>query len=78
LFGLWLSRRFEYQADRFAATTTGEPEAMASALEKLARDHLVPLSPHPLRVALEYSHPPLLQRLRALRAPSIASGASGG
>jgi STE24 endopeptidase len=68
VFGLWLSRRFEYQADRFAAETTGEPEAMASALEKLARDHLAPLTPHPLRVALEYSHPPLRDRLSALRA----------
>jgi STE24 endopeptidase len=68
LFGLWLSRRFEFEADRYAATTTGEPDAMASALEKLSRDHLAPLAPHPLRVVLEYSHPPLRARLRALRA----------
>lgn len=67
LFGLWLSRRFEFEADRYAATTTGEPDAMASALEKLSRDHLAPLAPHPLRVVLEYSHPPLRERLRALR-----------
>jgi STE24 endopeptidase len=76
VFGLWLSRRFEYQADRFAAESTGEPEAMASALEKLARDHLAPLTPHPLRVALEYSHPPLRDRLAALGA--LHTSATGG
>ncbi|HUP23266.1 MAG TPA: M48 family metallopeptidase [Thermoanaerobaculia bacterium] len=78
--GLWLSRRFEYQADRWAAETTGEPEAMAGALEKLALDHLAPLTPHPLRVALEYSHPPLRDRLRPLRAsqPGGTGAAVGG
>jgi STE24 endopeptidase len=61
------SRRHEYQADRFAATTTGNPEAMIAALKKLSRNNLANLSPHPLYVALYHSHPPLIQRIEALR-----------
>jgi len=62
-----ISRRNEYQADRFAATTTDEPESLANALEKLSADHLSNLTPHPFYVFLNYSHPPLLQRLEALK-----------
>lgn len=62
-----LSRRHEFQADNFAAQTTGEPETMVTALKKLAHDNLANLTPHPLFVALNYSHPPLLERIRALR-----------
>jgi len=62
-----ISRRNEYQADRFAATTTDEPESLANALEKLSADHLSNLTPHPSYVFLNYSHPPLLQRLEALK-----------
>jgi STE24 endopeptidase len=69
-----LSRRHELQADRFAAQTTGQAEALASALEKLAADQLTNLSPHPFQVALRYSHPPLAQRLGALRQVAPAAG----
>jgi len=62
-----VSRRFEFQADRFAVRTCGPAEAMVRALKKLARDNLSNLTPHPLKVALEYSHPPLLERIRHLR-----------
>ena len=62
-----LSRRFEYQADAFAARTTGRPEAMVSALKKLGAHSLTNLTPHPAFVAVHYSHPPLLRRIRALR-----------
>jgi STE24 endopeptidase len=61
-----LSRKHEFEADRFAAETTGTPEAMISALKKLSADNLSHLTPHPLTVALTYSHPPVLQRIRAL------------
>jgi STE24 endopeptidase len=64
----WIARRQEYEADRFAGDTTGTPEAMVSALKKLSADNLSNLSPHPFKVALSYSHPPVLQRIRALRA----------
>lgn len=62
-----LSRRNEYEADRFAAETFGQPEAMIGALKKLAVDHLSNLTPHPLHVILNESHPPILQRIQAIR-----------
>lgn len=63
-----LSRRHEYQADRFAARTTGAPEHMASALLRLSADSLANPTPHPLCVALYHTHPPVLERVAALRA----------
>ena len=63
-----LSRRWEYQADRFAALATGRPGDLAAAVTKLAADHLTNLTPHPLKVALDHSHPPLRDRVAALEA----------
>ena len=60
------SRKHEFEADAYAAQATGTPEALASALRKLSSDHLSHPAPHKLRVVLDYSHPPLLQRLQAL------------
>lgn len=60
-------RRHEYEADRFAAETTGEPGAMVSALKKLSADNLANLTPHPFYVFLNSSHPTALQRIAALR-----------
>lgn len=63
-----LSRRHERQADAFAAETTGNPEAMVTALVTLARSTLTNLTPDPFYVLLHYSHPPLVQRVAALAA----------
>jgi STE24 endopeptidase len=60
------SRKHEFEADAYAAKATDTPEALATALKKLSSDHLSHPAPHKLRVILDYSHPPLLQRLRAL------------
>ncbi|MEK6231652.1 MAG: M48 family metallopeptidase [Luteolibacter sp.] len=60
------SRKHEFEADAYAGESTGSPESLATALKKLSRDHLSHPSPHKLRVVLDYSHPPLLQRLKAL------------
>jgi STE24 endopeptidase len=62
-----VSRKNEYQADRFAAVTTKGPENLTNALKKLSADHLSTLTPHPFYVFLNYSHPPLLKRLEALK-----------
>lgn len=62
-----LSRRNEYEADRFAADTTGMPADMINALKKISIDNLSNLTPHPLKVMLSYSHPPVLERIKALR-----------
>ena len=60
------SRRHEFAADRFAAEKTGLPRALGEALKKLSRNNLGNLSPHPLHVVLYHSHPPVLERIRAL------------
>ncbi len=62
-----LMRRHEFEADRFAAETVEEPLALVSALKKLAAENLVNLTPHPLYVCLHDSHPPILERIRAIR-----------
>jgi STE24 endopeptidase len=66
IFMQLFSRKNEFEADRFAADTTSEPTAMATALRKLAVHNLTNLTPHPFYVFLNYSHPPVLQRLRAI------------
>jgi len=60
------SRKHEYEADAFAATTTGKPEDMIAVLKKLSADNLSNLTPHPMNVFLNYSHPPALMRIRAI------------
>ena len=62
------SRRNEFEADEFAVETTGTSEPLITALKKLSIENLSNLTPHPLTVALSYSHPPLLRRIQALRA----------
>lgn len=67
LSGLW-SRKHEYEADAYAANAMLGPEELIAGLKRLARDTLSNLTPHPFHVFLHYSHPPMLQRLAALRA----------
>ena len=58
-----LSRRNEFDADTFAAKTYKQAP-MRSALSKISTDSLANLNPHPLYVAFNYTHPPLVQRLK--------------
>ncbi len=62
-----LSRKNEYEADRFATTTVSDAEDMVRALKKLSVDNLVNLTPHPCFVFLHDSHPTMLSRIRAIR-----------
>jgi STE24 endopeptidase len=68
-----LSRRYEYQADAFAASTMKEPHSLIGALRKLNEKNLSNLMPHPLYSGFYYSHPSLLEREGALALP-IANG----
>jgi STE24 endopeptidase len=60
------SRRYEYQADAFAASVMKESAPLVRALRKLNEKNLSNLTPHPLYSGFYYSHPTLLERERAL------------
>jgi STE24 endopeptidase len=60
-----LSRRMELQADDFAKQN-GFRHELVSGLKKLASENLTNLTPHPAYVLVNYSHPPLNDRLRLL------------
>jgi STE24 endopeptidase len=61
------SRALERSADRFAVELTRNGEAYAHAMERLAAQALAdPNPPRPVVVML-YSHPPIVERIRAAR-----------
>jgi len=62
----WWSRRYEYQADAYAAEVMQEPHSLVGALRKLNEKNLSNLTPHPLYSGFYYSHPTLLEREHAL------------
>jgi STE24 endopeptidase len=62
------SRRLEREADRFSCDLAGKPETMVDALVKLSKENLSNLFPHPLYAFFNYSHPPVLERVRYIRA----------
>ncbi len=66
LLSTLLSRKNEYEADEFAAKNHN-PESLISALKTISVNALSNLTPHPLYVFFHYSHPPLLERVRALK-----------
>jgi STE24 endopeptidase len=65
LFMNIFSRKNEYEADKFTAQF-GCQNDLISALKKLSGKNLTNLTPHPAYVFFHYSHPTLLQRIRAL------------
>jgi STE24 endopeptidase len=82
VFGLWfgllsfllqplanaLSRRHEFAADAFALGAGAKPQELAEALLRLReQSRLLPVS-HPLYSRVYHSHPPLVERLRAMEA----------
>jgi len=67
IFSKILSRKHEYEADAYAVITYKKPASTISALKKLTVDNLSNLTPHPLKVFLSYSHPPILERIQSIR-----------
>lgn len=65
IIGNIFSRKHEFQADAYAKKTYSG-RALVAALKKLSSDNLSNLKPHPAYVFVHYSHPPILQRLKAL------------
>lgn len=62
LFSSGMSRKFEYAADKFAVDN-GYGAALISGLKKLTKNSFSCLTPHPVVVALTYSHPTISQRV---------------
>ncbi|GAB4280051.1 MAG: M48 family metallopeptidase [Marinilabiliales bacterium] len=58
-----VSRKNEYAADKYAASF-GLGQYLISGLKKLTSKNLGNLTPHPLYVFFNYSHPPLIERIR--------------
>ena len=67
LFFNAISRRFEWQADAFASKLMGSGKPLANALVKLSVDNLANLYPQKLYAYFNYSHPPVLERIKKLR-----------
>ncbi len=67
-----LSRKYEYQADAFAKQY-GLGNSLISALKKLSSKNLSNLTPHPAYVFVNYSHPPLLQRIHSINNQQVKS-----
>lgn len=66
LFMNTVSRKHEYQADKFAKEN-GQAEGLISGLKKLTEKNLSNLTPHPYYVYFYYSHPTLYQRIKAIK-----------
>ena len=62
-----ISRKNEFSADAYSVQTAKMPNSMISSLKKLSKENLSNLTPHWLNVFLNYSHPPVLDRLNAIR-----------
>ncbi len=60
-----ISRKHEYEADAYAATHFAA-QPLIDGLKKMSGDHLSNLTPHPANVFINYSHPTVLQRIRAM------------
>lgn len=65
IFMNMISRKHEFEADAYAKETfAGEP--LAEALKTLSINSLSNINPHPWYVFVNYSHPPLIERLKKL------------
>jgi len=72
-----VTRRHEFEADRFAVDTAPVAGALSGALKRLSLGHLANPNPHPFYVAVNYSHPALAQRLEAIDALVAARADTG-
>jgi STE24 endopeptidase len=70
--GMAISRKFEREADLYSIMVLKRAKPLAEALKKMAKENLSNLTPHPLYVFFNYSHPPLLERIKFIKANEIA------
>jgi len=69
----FMSRKHEYEADRFAAQALKDGKPMEEALIKLTVKNLSNLTPHPWYSAYHYSHPTPAERIDAIREANYES-----
>jgi STE24 endopeptidase len=62
-----LSRKYEYEADRYAIVTTKKPDSFSRTLEKLTDQNLGDKEPHPFVEWFFYSHPSVKNRISAIK-----------
>ncbi len=70
--GMAISRKFERQADIYSLGILKTAKPLSTALKKMAKENLSNLTPHPLYVCFNYSHPPLLERIEYLEAHELS------
>jgi len=63
----FLSRKFEFEADRMAITITGLKNSFISTMEKLSAQNLSDRNPHPLIKFFFFDHPPIDERIKLAR-----------
>jgi STE24 endopeptidase len=61
-----ISRKNEFEADKYSLDTTNDGQALISMLIGLSANNLSHLTPHPMKVFLSYSHPPVTERIKAV------------
>jgi STE24 endopeptidase len=66
--GMAISRKFEREADIYSFQVLKRAQPLAGALKKMAKENLSNLMPHPVYVFFNYSHPPLLERIKFIEA----------
>ncbi len=62
-----LSRKYEFEADRYAVETTKKPQSFINTLNKLTEQNLGDKEPHPFVEWYFYSHPSIKNRINAIK-----------
>lgn len=65
IFSNYRSRIEEYEADR-EAVKNGYGEELIGTFKRLSNDELVDVNPHPVIEFLEYDHPGMNNRIKAI------------
>ncbi len=63
----YISRRYEFQADRYAVEITSDLNSFISTMEKLAEINLADKEPHPVVEFFLYSHPSIKRRIETAK-----------
>ncbi|MFO7929306.1 MAG: M48 family metalloprotease, partial [Candidatus Humimicrobiaceae bacterium] len=62
----YISRKFEKEADRLSVELTQKPEGHIQLMQKLAKSNLSNIEPNRIVKYIIYSHPPIIERIKAV------------